>query len=119
VCGEEPVQSLRGEAQPVQSLRRQESLCRQESVQPLRGFKPLQSLQPLRGAKAPDLTVAEATAVYGCMQGEMRATYAKSGVPAARAYRGWPRYSTTAYKSDAHGLRFVQTYSNAKSYGKY
>ncbi len=39
----------------------------------------------------------------------------------AGKYQSWPRWSTTPYLSDAHGLRYVHNYTNetGRDYGNY
>lgn len=63
--------------------------------------------------------MAEARAAYGCIIPEMVAAYAKSGSPTAKSYRSWGRFSTTAYRSESHAMRYVQNYANTAAYGKY
>ena len=89
------------------------------AANPCGASKPCNPRNPCGAATSPKLTVAEARAVYDCMEGTMRAAYGKSGIAAARTYRLWRRFSTSPYKSESHGMRFVQNYSNANSYGKF
>ncbi len=49
--------------------------------------------------------------------------YAGSGIEAATSYDGWPRFSTVAYQSATHGMRYVQNYAApgeaAEAYGRF
>jgi len=76
---------------------------------------------PCGAAKPAELTQTEANAAYACLRGQLKAAYAKSGHPAAKAYMSWKNYATTAYSSSTHGGRFVNNYANpkAKAYGKF
>jgi|TARA_B100000315_G_scaffold137676_1_gene126754 hypothetical protein len=67
------------------------------------------------------LSDAEAAAAFDCIEGELTAAYAMSGVALTAKYRGWMRYSTHPYLSDAHGLRYVNNYTNevGRDYGNY
>ena len=67
------------------------------------------------------MTDAEASAAFDCIKDDLAAAYVKSGVQLSGKYRGWKRYSTVPYLSDAHGLRYVHNYANdtGSAYGKY
>lgn len=67
------------------------------------------------------LTPEEAVEIWSQLSEEMAAGYGRSGDPAAAAYRDWPRYNTTPYRSATHGLRYVNNHANqiARSYGRY
>ncbi len=62
---------------------------------------------------------AEVVAAYDCVGPHMAKTYAKSCHPAARAYRGWRRFSTVSYPAEAHGVRFMNNYANETASGDY
>ena len=68
-----------------------------------------------------ELSDAEAAAAYDCVIKDLKAAYGKSGLPAARSYANWRRYSQVAYTSATHGSRFVQNYANdaGRSYGAF
>lgn len=72
-------------------------------------------------AAAPELTTAEATAVYDCLKAEMRTAYAKSGNKYAAVFLNWKNFAKQPYVSGTHGGRFVLNYANAKAsaYGQY
>ena len=76
---------------------------------------------PCGAGEAPELTDAEADAAYACLDPELRNAREKSGLPVATAFRSWQRYSSSAYQSDAHGMRYVHNYANdkARDYGLY
>ncbi len=70
----------------------------------------------------PELSDGEAIAAYDCVSPHLAKAYAKSCHPAARAYRGWRRFSKIAYPAEAHGTRFMNNYANATAqadYGKW
>jgi hypothetical protein len=76
---------------------------------------------PCSASEPAELTDAEAAAAYDCVLKDMKAAYGKSGVPAAKTYTNWRRYSRVAYTSATHGNRFVQNYANTagRSYGAF
>ncbi len=76
---------------------------------------------PCVGAETPALNDGEAAAAFDCIQDELIATYGKSGVSLSGKYRGWIRHNTIPYLSDAHGLRYVNNYTNeaGRDYGNY
>ncbi len=78
---------------------------------------------PCAAAEAVDLTEEQARAAYECLLPEMIEAYGESGVEAATSYDGWPRFSTVAYQSATHGMRYVQNYAApgeaAEAYGRY
>ena len=49
--------------------------------------------------------------------------YSGSGIAAAESYDGWPRFSSVAYQSATHGMRYVQNYAApgeaAEAYGRF
>ena len=49
--------------------------------------------------------------------------YGESGLDVATSYDGWPRFSTVAYQSATHGMRYVQNYAApgeaAEAYGRF
>ncbi len=70
----------------------------------------------------PKLTEAELIAAYDCVSPYQAAAYARSGHPAAAAYRDWTRFSRTAYPAEAHGVRFMNNYANEvarATYGRF
>jgi len=74
------------------------------------------------GKEPPALSDAEAVAAYDCVGPHMAKAYAKSGRPAARAYRKWRRFSKVSYPAEAHGVRFMNNYANKiarDDYGKW
>ena len=60
----------------------------------------------------PQLSDAEAVGGYDCVSPYMAKAYSNSGHPAAAAYRGWSRFSRVSYPAEAHGVRFMNNYSN-------
>ena len=62
-----------------------------------------------------DLSSADALAIYERVADEIARGYAVSHARHAEAYRRWPRYNTTPYRSATHGERFVNNYANAKA----
>jgi len=72
---------------------------------------------------AVELTEAQARAAYECLLPEMIEAYSASGLDVAASYDGWPRFSTVAYQSATHGMRYVQNYAApgeaAQAYGQY
>lgn len=87
-----------------------------------KGCNPCAAANPCNPrAAAPEiaLSAAEARKAYDCIQPEMRAVYAKSGLAIATAYPKWKRFSKVAYQSSTHGGRFVQNYANSDRYGRY
>lgn len=76
---------------------------------------------PCSASPAVELTDAEANAVYDCILSDMKAAYAKAGMPVAKNYAEWQRYNRVAYQSATHGNRFVNNYANdaGKAYGKF
>ena len=76
---------------------------------------------PCAGAATPELSHREAAAAFDCIKDDLIAAYGKSGVSLSGKYRGWTRYSTAPYLSDAHGLRYVNNYTNetGRDYGNY
>lgn len=59
-----------------------------------------------------DLTDAQATELFQCIEGELLASYQKSGRAEADAYRGWYVNNTNVFISSTHGNRFVNHYVN-------
>ncbi len=75
-------------------------------------------------ASAPDveLSAAEMKSLYDCLKPGLTKAYKSNGHWAANKWANWERFSKVGYRSDTHGGRFVQNYSNkigAKAYGKY
>lgn len=69
-----------------------------------------------------ELEPAEATAAYDCLNADMQAAYAGSGVPAAAHYMDWKAFSMAPYASATHGGRHVMNYANSvaeEAYGRY
>ena len=61
-------------------------------------------------------------ALYDCLKPKLVKAYRSTGHWSANKWGKWNRFSKTAYRSDTHGGRFVQNYSNkigAKAYGQY
>ncbi len=73
------------------------------------------------GGGAPELTRAEAKAVYDCLVPALKSGYGKSGDRDAASYAGWKTYNNQPYISGTHGGRFVNNYANrkARAYGKF
>jgi hypothetical protein len=70
----------------------------------------------------PELTEAELVAAYDCVTPYLDAAYAPAGHEVATLYRGWARFSRTAYPAEAHGIRFMNNYANgvgALTYGRW
>ena len=59
-----------------------------------------------------DLTDAQATALYQCIEGELLASYQKSGRAEASEFRSWFVNNTNVFISSTHGNRFVNHYMN-------
>jgi len=72
-----------------------------------------------RIARAATLEPDAAEAIYSDLVGEMAADYARSGLPAAREYRQWPRFNRAPYRSASHGRRFVNNYASDPRYGRF
>ncbi len=73
-------------------------------------------------AEPPELAEAELIAAYDCVTPYLDAAYIFSGRDVSSAYRGWARFSRTAYPAEAHGIRFMNNYANAvaaETYGKW
>jgi len=72
----------------------------------------------LRGVQA--LDPVDAARIYDLVGGTLAHGYARSGDPAAQAYRGWKRYNTAPFPSKTHGNRYLNIYANrtARRYGK-
>jgi hypothetical protein len=67
------------------------------------------------------LTDAERDELFECLKPVMQAAYSPAEDPAASAFLGWWRYSTSAYPSATHGGRYVLNFGNraGKDYIKY
>lgn len=59
-----------------------------------------------------DLTDAQAAELYQCIEGELLASYQKSGRAEADGFRSWHVNNTTVFNSATHGNRFVNHYVN-------
>lgn len=59
--------------------------------------------------------------LYECIEDEMRAAYAKSPLPEAKAYPQWARFSTVPYESATHGSRYVHNFATGEdgAYGRF
>lgn len=68
-----------------------------------------------------EVTGEEIRAAYGCLKGEMKATYGMAGENSAPVYQDWANYNTQPYISATHGGRYVNNYANrtASAYGKF
>ncbi|MCR9212674.1 MAG: cytochrome P460 family protein [Proteobacteria bacterium] len=69
-----------------------------------------------------ELEPAEANSAYDCLKGDMKNSYAKSGLDEAGYYLDWKIFSTAPYASGTHGGRHVSNYANAvaeEAYAKY
>ena len=89
---------------------------------PCAASNPCNPCNPCGAAAKVDLTAEEAIAAYKCMQPEMLAIYAKSGLATAKTYRNWSGFNVRPYVSDTHGGRYVNNYANKageKAYGKF
>ncbi len=87
-----------------------------------KGGNPCAAKNPCGAAAEVKLSKAEAVALYDCLKGEMKASYAKSGNLWAKSYSQWARFSTQPYAAATHGNRFVHNYASRKaaaSYGKF
>ncbi|MEQ9640948.1 MAG: hypothetical protein RIM84_13075 [Alphaproteobacteria bacterium] len=77
---------------------------------------------PCGADEAPELTLAEARALYDCLRPEMQAGYRASEMEVAVAYTGWKSFNARPYPSATHGGRLVNNYTNgtgAAAYGKF
>ncbi|MFD3190047.1 recombinase [Sedimentitalea sp. HM32M-2] len=66
-----------------------------------------------------ELSAAEIETLYDCIAQDMQTAYAKSGHPAATAYRGWTVASTRPAVAGPHGDRLLQTFANAEAAESY
>ena len=64
-------------------------------------------------AEAPEISNAEAQAVYNCLKPEMVHAYSKAGVSQVSGYTKWVNVAATPYPSGTHGGRFVNNYTDA------
>jgi hypothetical protein len=64
---------------------------------------------------------AEAEKIYRAVLDELKAVYARSDDPVARAYASWRRYNRYPYRSARHGDLLVNNYANdaARSYWRF
>ena len=76
---------------------------------------------PCAPAPTAELSDREAASAYRKISKQLRAGYAKSGIPTAKSYFKWRRYNRVPYVSETHGGRFVNNYANkkAKAYKKF
>ncbi len=51
-------------------------------------------------------------ALYDCLKPELVKGYGKAGILAAKRWGNWTQFSSLSYRSDTHGGRFVNNYSN-------
>ena len=64
-------------------------------------------------ASAPELTAAEARAVYSCLKPEMVKAYRKAGVTEVMGYEAWLNVASSPYVAATHGGRYVNNYVDA------
>ena len=60
--------------------------------------------------------------LYDCLKPKLKKAYRGGGHWAANRWGKWKSFATMAYRSDTHGGRFVQNYSNrigARAYARY
>jgi hypothetical protein len=81
------------------------------------GGNPCNPCNPCGASEAPEVSPAEAQAVYNCLQGDMKKAYAKAGLRQVAGYTSWLKINSTAYQSATHGGRYVNNY--ADSHGDY
>ena len=88
---------------------------------PCAASNPCNPCNPCAASDPVELSDAEAAAAYDCVIADLKAAYGKSGLPAAKNYTNWRRYSRVAYTSGTHGNRLVQNYANdaGRSYGAF
>ena len=61
------------------------------------------------------LSGERARSLYDIVADAMARGYARSGLTAARDYRGWTRFNTHPYLSATHGNHYVNNYGNDKA----
>lgn len=83
---------------------------------------PCNPCNPCAAAAEVELTAEELKAVYDCLKPELVKAYGKAPALAAKRWGKWERFSSVSYRSDTHGGRLVNNYSNSigkKAYGQY
>ena len=62
-----------------------------------------------------ELKAIERAGLYRKIRDRLKAGYAVSGDPTAKAYQSWSRVNTAPYLSATHGRRFINNFTNSKA----